>query len=101
MASRLELQAVLEEILGSKNVYYQPPASVSMRYPSIVYSRDDIENFHADNRVYNQYTVYMITVIDKNPDSCIVKKVSMLPLCSYDRHYVADNLYHDTFILYF
>lgn len=101
MASRLDLQTLLEDLLGSKNVYYQPPASLLMRYPAIVYSRDDIENIHADNRVYMQHTAYLVTVIDKNPDSEYVKKVSMLPMCAYDRHYVADNLNHDTFILYF
>lgn len=101
MGSRVDLQLLLESILGSENVYFQPPASVSMKYPAIVYSRDDIENFNANNGVYAQSTAYMVTVIDKNPDSEYVKKVSQLPLCSYDRHYVADNLNHDVFTLYF
>ena len=43
MASRLELQTKFENILGSRNVYFQPPASVQMRYPAIVYSRKNIE----------------------------------------------------------
>lgn len=101
MGSRLELQTVLEELLGSRNVYYQPPASVLMKYPAIVYSRDDIANTFADNRVYMQVTAYMVTVIDKNPDSEIVTKVSQLPMCSFERHYVSDNLNHDVFTLYF
>lgn len=101
MNRRLELQTLLENILGSRNVYYQPPASISMKYPAIVYSRYDVENFHADNVVYAQKTAYSVTVIDKNPDSEYVKKISILPLCSYDRHYVADNLNHDVFTLYF
>lgn len=101
MSRRLELQTLLETILGNRNVYYQPPASVMMRYPAIVYSRYDIENVHANNNVYAQYTAYSVTVIDKNPDSEFVKKISMLPLCSFDRHYVADNLNHDVFTLYY
>lgn len=101
MGSRLELQTVLEKLLGSRNVYYQPPASVLMKYPAIVYSRDDIANTFADNRVYMQATVYMVTVIDKNPDSEIVTKVSQLPMCSFERHYVSDNLNHDVFTLFF
>lgn len=101
MGTRLELQTLLEGLLGSRNVYYQPPASVCMKYPAIVYSRDDIENEHADNRVYMQTTAYQVIVIDKNPDSDYVKKVSLLPMCSFDRHYVADNLNHDAFTLYF
>ncbi len=101
MGSRVELQGVLEELLGSRNVYYQPPASIKMSYPAIVYSRYDIDTRHANNNPYTQTTAYMVTVIDKNPDSVYVNKVSSLPLCSYDRHYVSDNLNHDVFTLYY
>lgn len=101
MGSRLELQTLLEDLLGSRNVYYQPPESVKMSYPAIVYSRYDIENDHADNNPYKQTLAYQVTVIDKNPDSEIVMKVSRLPMCSYDRHFTSDNLNHDIFTLYF
>lgn len=101
MASRLKLQTVLEELLGSENVYYQPPASVHMSYPAIVYSRKNIDNTHADNLVYRQNNSYEIIVIDEDPDSEIVTKVSALPLCNFDRHYETDNLNHDVFTLYF
>lgn len=101
MASRLQLQTELEELLGSRNVYFQPPASVRMQYPAIVYSRSNIENRHADNNVYMQSCFYEITVIDEDPDSEIVEKVSKLPTCRFDRHYKADNLNHDVFTLYY
>lgn len=101
MRSRLELQTILEEILGSQEVYFQPPASVSMTYPAIVYSRSDIDSRFANNNPYALTTAYMVTVIDKNPDSKYVKKIAMLPMCSYDRSYRSDNLNHDVFTLYF
>ena len=101
MSSRLELQTLLEETLGSRNVYFQPPDSITMKYPAIVYSRNSIRNRNANNGVYNQDISYSITVIDKNPDSEIVTKVSQLPMCRFDRHYKADNLNHDVFTLYF
>lgn len=101
MASRLQLQTELEELLGSKNVYYQPPASVRMKYPAIVYSRENIENEHADDNVYMQKHFYQVIVIDEDPDSEIVSKVSKLPACRFDRHYAADNLNHDVFTLYY
>ena len=101
MASRLQLQTELEELLGSKNVYYQPPASVRMKYPAIVYSRENIENEHADDNVYMQKYFYQVIVIDEDPDSEIVSKVSRLPACRFDRHYTADNLNHDVFTLYY
>lgn len=101
MNTRLELHEKLCEILGSRNVYFQPPETIRMQYPAIVYSRDDIENDHANNGVYTQSTAYQIIVIDPDPDSEVVGKISKLPKCTFDRHYAADNLNHDSFTLYF
>lgn len=96
-----ELQLYLESVLGSSNVYFQPPESMKMSYPAIVYCRTKIDNKHANNRVYLQSKAYQLTVIDKDPDSKIVKKVSKLPLCSFDRHFTSNNLNHDVFTLYY
>lgn len=101
MGTRLELQSLFETLLGSRNVYFDPPATVQMKYPAIVYSLDDFANSHANNGVYIQTTGYAVTVIDKNPDSEIVKKIAKLPLCVFDRHYVSDNLHHSVFTLYY
>lgn len=99
MGSRLELQNLLESILGSRNVYYQPPESIKIKYPAIIYSRNNIDNNFADDIVYMQNRTYQIIVIDANPDSEIVNKISKLPMCRYNRHYTSDNLNHDVFIL--
>lgn len=101
MFSRIELQDELEKLLGSKNVYYQPPESVKMQYPAIVYRRSDIENDFADDLVYRKSHFYELIVIDKNPDSEVVEAVSKLPTCRYDRHYTANNLNHDVFTIYY
>lgn len=101
MASRLELQTMLEEIIGSRNVYYQPPASIKMKYPAIVYSRNNIANVNANDSVYMQNTSYEIIVIDENPDSEIVKRVSLIPNCRFNTHFKTDNLNHDIFTLYY
>lgn len=98
---RTELQVILEELLGSEEVYYQPPANVHMKYPAIVYSRYDLWANHADNQKYLTNVAYNLVVIDRDPDSEIVKKVAKLPFCQYGRHYTADNLHHDSFTLYF
>lgn len=101
MVSRLELQSKLEELLGSKNVYYQPPASVKMKYPAIRYSKAGLRPDYANNSVYRKLTRYEITVIDRTPDNPVIDMLMELPYCSYDRHYVADNLNHDTLTLYY
>ncbi len=101
MPSRLELQTLLEEILGSRNVYFQPPESVKMKYPAIVYGLEDIKNTFANDRVYLSKRKYLITVIDEDPDSPIVGRVASLPSCRFNRHFESDNLNHDVFILEF
>lgn len=101
MDRRPELQTLLEELLGTRNVYFQPPASVKMRYPAIVYSRKDIEGTFADDGIYLHAVSYEVTVIDENPDSEIVMKMLKLPMCSFDRHYSSDGLNHDVFKLFF
>ena len=101
MPSRLELQTLLEEILGSRNVYFQPPESVKMNYPAIVYGLDNIENSFADDWVYLSKKKYLVTVIDEDPDSPIVGRVASLPSCRFNRHFESDNLNHDVFILEF
>lgn len=97
---RLALHELLCEKLGSRNVYFQPPESVKMKYPAIVYSRNRIENTSADNIVYRQSVRYTITVIDRDPDSEIVERISQIPRIMFDRSYVSDNLNHDTFTLF-
>lgn len=101
MANRLGLQAELEELLGSRNAYFQPPASVRINYPAIVYTRSDIDNTFADDSVYMQSHFYEVTVIDEDPDSKIVDAVSKLPTCRFSRHFTSENLNHDTFIIYY
>ncbi len=101
MASRLDLQTMLEKLLGSRNVYFNPPMSLKMKYPAIVYSLDNIENTHANNEVYNQYISYSIILVDANPDSELVSKLSRLPKVRFGNHYIADNLNHWVFTIYY
>lgn len=101
MANRLDLHEVLCNILGSKNVYYDPPESVKMRYPAIRYSRDDFDDKHANNGIYMSKTRYSIIVITDDPDSELIEEVKALPYCGYDRHYTSDNLHHDVFTIYY
>ena len=101
MANRLDLQTLFEELLGSHNVYFDPPESVKMNYPAIKYSRSEINTSFANNSAYMQNNRYEVIVIYNDPDSELPGRISRLPMCSHDRGYVADNLHHDVFTLYF
>ena len=100
MASRLDLQTKFEEILGSRNVYFQPPASVHIRYPAIVYSRKKIDVSYASDVPHRQLQRYEVILIDENPDSEFIEQLMRLPYCSCDNHYEANNLNHDVFTIY-
>lgn len=101
MASRQQLQSKLEELLGSRNVYYKPPESLKMNYPAIRYCKKKIDIKRANNAVYLKDYCYEITVIDRRPDNEVINKLLELKHCSYDRNYTADNLEHDVFTLYY
>jgi hypothetical protein len=114
---RSELQDILENIFrifmekdGKQHVYYQPGANVTLNYPCAVYKRDSNQSTRADNRIYSNNWSYQVIIIDKDPISSrinaegtktIIDAMSELPKCSYIRHYVADNLNHDVFKIYY
>ena len=99
--SRLELHEILCDILGSRNVYFQPPESLKMKYPCIVYERSGIDEIFADNSEYRNLKRYTITYIDEDPDSETPDKLQAVRYCYFDTHFKADNLNHDVFTLYF
>lgn len=101
MGLRTDLQTILETVLGSKYVYFQPPATIKMIYPCIVYERNNAKTEFANNYPYSYEKEYKVTVIDGNPDSPIPDEVSKLSQCVFDRHYTADNLNHDVFTIFF
>ena len=101
MADRLDLQSELEKLLGNRNVYYQPPVNLSMNYPAIRYTKTDISTNFADDKVYTKRNSYELIVIDRDPDNPVIDKLLEFPYCSFNRHYVSDNLNHDVFTLYY
>lgn len=100
MATRLELHEELVKILGSRNVYFNPPETLKLNYPCIVYSLSSIRKEDADDSTYKINKAYSITLIHKDPDNDIVDKILLLPMCKFDRPFVSDNLYHYVFTKY-
>ena len=102
MASRLDLHEEFCKILGSRNVYYQPPSSVMMKYDAIRYSLGGKDLKRANNQIYNSTNLYDGVIITTNPDSGLPDKLlAHFQMCSFGSPYVADNLYHFPFTLYY
>ncbi len=101
MGTRSELQLKLEELHESRNVYYNPPASLLMNYDAIRYSLSSIQSDYANNIKYRNMKCYDLIVISKRPDPEVVDKILELPYSSLGRPYVADNLHHYPITLYY
>jgi len=99
MGQRLDLQALLETIVD--RVYFQPPSNIQLVYPCIIYKRDFADTKFADDIPYANKTRYMVTVIDRDPDSVIPPKVAALPMTLFNRYYSADELHHDVYNVFF
>lgn len=101
MSERLDLQAKFEEILGSRNVYFQPPASLLMQYPAIRYELAGFNNKPANNSAaYIASTGYECVLIMKEPDDKYLQQIFQIPYCKFGRYYRADNLHHYTFTIH-
>lgn len=105
MANRLKLDDEFRKL--TKYVYFQPPASVDLKYPCIIYHRDRNINYFADNKKYLSYQGYQVQVIDKDPDSKIVQKLIECPsddlnikYCVHANHYSQNNLNYDIFSVF-
>lgn len=102
MGRRLNLHEELCEILGSKSVYYNPPESVRMSYDAIRYSLAGKDLRRANNGVYQITNQYDGVVITRDPDSEVPDSILRhFSMCSFGKPYVADNLYHFPFTLYY
>lgn len=99
MDRRQKLQDLLETICP--NVYFQPPEDVKMVYPCLVYHRDTGVTKFAGNRPYHYEQQYELKLIARSPATDIFAKLAALPKTVHDRFYVASNLNHDVFSIYF
>lgn len=99
--TRLEFQQFLEDFKGDRNVYFQPPSTVLMKFPAIRYNLAQINDLPADNIDYQDFTGYMMTYITSNPDDPMIRKLAKLQYCRLDRWYVIDNLNHYVYTIFY
>lgn len=98
---RPDIQTVLSGITGVEKAYFQPPESVKLMYPCIIYSLSSDKPTYADNDIYKNMNKYTVTVMDKNPKSPISSLVRKLPYCKFDRCFQKDNMNHFVYTLYY
>lgn len=93
----------LEELLGANvDVEFQPPPGYKLSYPALVYEQGNGKTIFASNYPYTFTKKYNLTYITRNPDDANVELIAMhFMMIVMDRPYVADNLYHYAYTLYY
>lgn len=101
---RRALNAILIELLGSKNVYFQPPSDVLIKYPCFIYNQSPIYTITADDKKYLYMGHYSLTYIDSNVERAMAMKMKILDSfehISFERAFTSENLNHDVYNLYY
>lgn len=106
MASRPDLHRDLVALLGSNNVYYQPPESLKIKYPCIIYRLSGASPVAADNDIYLYNRQYQLTFITKDPDSELIDEIpkyftKKFKGCRMSAHFTSDNLNHYNYTIYY
>lgn len=99
--NRSALHEKLCTILGSRNVYHDPPSNIHMNYPCIVYKRSSASPRKADNIRYIVWYPYEVQIISKDPDFELFD--TFLNYFDYGTEglpVVSDNLHHSNFTIY-
>lgn len=102
MGRRLDLHEELKALLGSSNVYFQPPETIKLKYPCIIYHLSTVDSQYADNHAFTYNHRYTIQAIAKDPDWTFPDKLGKsMKMIRFDRFFTANNLNHWNFELYY
>jgi len=101
MLKRVDIQEKFKFLLGSNNVYYQPPANLKMKYPAIVYSLDGLDVKRFDNTRLINKNCFSVTHIYRNESENLVETMLMnFEYISFDNRSIVDGIYNDHYTIY-
>lgn len=106
LRTRLDLQDYLKEVLGSDDVYYEPPDGARLSYPCICYQLGRMSSRAANNRPdyleWDSYTVMYIVqeALDTRDEDSTLEKLRASEGFVFDRTYVLEKLHHYVFTAY-
>ena len=101
MKRKNELSAILHTLPVHDEVHFQPPESIKLKYPCIIYKFDGYRDFRANDGRHITRERYLITHIYKDPTNNLRETIRSLFLyVDFDRMFINDNLYHDVYTVY-
>lgn len=97
-SKRLTFRDELASIAGDMiKLYYQPPDTVRMTYPCIVYSLSDVDLVKANDSVYINNRTYRVQYIDRSTSMDIPEKlIEGFQFVKFIDRSVIENLNHTT-----
>lgn len=109
MGTRLQLQAELQSLLGTSDktgiearCFFQPPESLKLTYPCIIYSTIRPDIIRADNLIYRRVDAYSVTYLTYDPDDPLIKGIEdHFLMCRLIRTNRANGLNHYHYDLYY
>lgn len=109
MGTRVELHAELKALLGTSEktgtearCFFQPPESLKLSYPCIVYSRERPDVARADNLMYKKVRRYAVTYLTYDPDDSLIDGIEdYFPMCRLVRTNCLHGLNHYHYDLYY
>lgn len=100
--SQKDLDDILLELLGEGvHRYFQPPPSLQIKYPCVVYEISSGNSQYADNHLYIYENRYTLTYLTRHANDSNNEKIQTLQKCRFDRRYCSNGLYHNVYDLYF
>lgn len=98
--TQLDLQKELKKFCN--NVYFQPPESIKLNFPCIIYNREQPKVERADNVRYKKDTCYSLKYITTDPNTSVPDNIAdYFTYCEINRYYIADNLTHVSLTLFY
>lgn len=108
IGDRVDLHRELQNILETygdgnrKDVYFQPPESIRMSYPAIVYELSGLSDNKANNSAYFLGREYSVTYMTNDPDNELVDVFeTFFKFCKFSRSFISNGLNHYIFTLYY
>lgn len=109
MGSRLDLHSEFKSLLGTSSkignearCFFQPPESLKLTYPCIIYSRERPDVTRADNLMYRRVHRYAVNYLTFDPDDSMIDTIeSHFPMCRLVRVNTLNGLNHYHYDLFY
>lgn len=103
MKHKNDVGDILSNVIGDEDlVHFQPSESIKLTFPCILFKFEGFKDFFANDGRHMLREKYSVTHVYQNPEADLKEEIlSAFLFASFDRQYIADNLYHDVYTIYY